>query len=70
MRSNFRFYQHKYQYKEEEMLYLIINLVIPEKIDIYPSSLDKCGELVTFFDKLKLTSDFVLNNHKNHQHNK
>lgn len=70
MRSNFRFYQHKYQYKEEEMLYLIINLVIPEKIDIYPSSLDKCGELVTFFDKLKLTSDFVSYNQENHQHNK
>ena len=70
MRSNFKFYQHKYQYKEEELLYLILNLVIPDKIDIYPSSLNKCSELVTFFDKLKLTSDFLLQNEKNNHHDK
>ena len=64
MISNFRLYQHRYHYKEEEYLYLLINIVIPEKIDIYPSSLDKCVEIGEFFDKLKLTSEFVLKNEK------
>lgn len=64
MISNFRLYQHRYHYKEEEYLYLLINITIPLKIDIYPSSLDKCVELGVFFDKLKLTSEFVLKNEK------
>lgn len=64
MISNFKLYQHRYHYKEEEYLYLLINITIPEKIDIYPSSLDKCVEIGEFFDKLKLTSEFVLENEK------
>lgn len=64
MISNFRLYQHRYHYKEEEYLYLLINITIPKKIDIYPSSLDKCVEIGEFFDKLKLTSEFVLKNEK------
>ena len=68
MISSFRLYQHRYHYKEEEYLYLLINITIPEKIDIYPSSLDKCVELTKFFDKLKLTSEFILNQEKNKKH--
>ncbi len=64
MISNFRLYQHRYHYKEEEYLYLLINITIPEKIDIYPSSLNKCLELNNFFDRLKLTSEFILKNEK------
>ncbi len=68
MMSNFKFYQHRYRYKEEEYLYLLINITIPEKIDIYPSSLNKCLELIKFFDKLKLTSEFILKNEKDKKH--
>ncbi len=68
MLSNFRFYQHRFHYKEEELLYFIVNLVIPKKIDIYKSSLKKCMELTDYFDKLKVTSNFVLEYQKNHQH--
>jgi hypothetical protein len=68
MISNFRLYQHRYLYKEEEYLYLLINITIPEKIDIYPSSLTKCLELTNFFDRLKLTSEFILKNKKDKKH--
>ena len=68
MISNFRLYQHRYHYKEEEYLYLLINITIPEKIDIYPSSLNKCLELTNFFDRLKLTSEFILKNEKDKKH--
>ena len=64
MISNFRLYQHRYQYKEEEYLYFLINITITDKIDIYPSSLSKCLELTKFFDRLKLTSEFILKNEK------
>ena len=64
MLSNFRFYQNRYHYKEEEYLYLLINLSIPDKVDIYKSSLSKCIELTKFFDRLKITSDFILKNEK------
>ena len=68
MISNFRLYQHRYHYKEEEYLYLLINITIPEKIDIYPSNLTKCLELTNFFDRLKLTSEFILKNEKDKKH--
>ncbi len=68
MISNFRLYQHRYHYKEEEYLYFLINITIPEKIDIYPSSLNKCLELTNFFDRLKLTSEFILKNEKDKKH--
>ena len=64
MISNFRLYQHRYHSKEEEYLYFLINITIPDKIDIYPSSLNKCLELTKFFDRLKLTSEFILKNEK------
>ena len=67
MFSNFKFYQHKYQYNKLEFLEFIINLVMPIKIDIYPSSLEKCILLTEYFDKLKKISDFVLQNQKNYQ---
>lgn len=59
MISNFKLYQHRYQYKEEEYLYLLLNIIIPDKIEIYPSSLNKCIELVDFFDRLKLGGNFI-----------
>ena len=68
MLSNFKLYQHRYQYKEEEYLYLLINITIPEKIDIYPSSLKKCVELTNFFDRLKLNSTFILKNDEKKKH--
>ena len=68
MLSNFRLYQHRYHYKEEEYLYLLINITIPDKIDIYPSSLSKCIELNKFFDRLKLTSEFISKNEKDKKH--
>ena len=68
MISNFRLYQHRYQYKEEEYLYFLINITIPDKIDIYPSSLNKCLVLTKFFDRLKLTSEFILKNEKDKKH--
>ena len=68
MLSNFNLYQHRYHYKEEEYLYFLINITIPDKIDIYPSSLNKCIELTKFFDRLKLTSDFILKNEKDKKH--
>ena len=68
MLSNFRFYQHRYHYKEEEYLYLLINITIPDKIDIYPSSLSKCIELNKFFDRLKVTSEFISKNEKDKKH--
>lgn len=64
MLSNFKLYQQRYYYKEEEYLYLLINITIPEKIDIYPSSLNKCIKLNKFYNRLKLTSDFILKNKK------
>ena len=68
MISNFKLYQHRYHYKEEEYLYLLINITIPEKLSLYPSGLDKCMELVDFFDRLKLTSDFILYQEKDKKH--
>ena len=68
MISNFRLYQHRYHYKEEEYLYLLINITMPEKIDIYPSSLNKCLELTNFFDRVKLISEFILKNEKDKKH--
>ena len=68
MLSNFRLYQHRYHYKEEEYLYLLINITIPDKTDIYPSSLSKCIELNKFFDRLKVTSEFILKNEKDKKH--
>lgn len=68
MISNFRLYQHRYHYNEEECLYFLINITIPEKIDIYPSSLNKCLELTNFFDRLKITSEFILKNEKDKKH--
>lgn len=68
MISNFKLYQHRYHYKEEEYLYLLINLTIPDKINIYPSSLNKCIELNDFFDRLKFTSEFILKNEKDKKH--
>ena len=69
MLSNFKYYQKKYPYLEEELLYLYLNLTLPPKIDIYKSSLNKCIELNDFYDKLKITSYFVLNNQKKKQYN-
>ncbi len=68
MLSNFKYYQHRYHYTEEEYLYFLINITIPIKIDIYKSSLNKCVELVDFFDRLKITSDFILKNDKDKHH--
>ena len=68
MLSNFRLYQHRYHYKEEEYLYLLINITIPDKIDIYPSSLSKCIELNNFIDRLKVTSEFISKNEKDKKH--
>ena len=64
MFSNFKLYQHRYHYKEEEYLYFLINLTVLDKIDIYPSSLEKCLELREFFDRIELTRDFILKNKK------
>ncbi len=60
MISTFDFYQHKYPFLEEERLYLYLNMILPEAIDIYPSSLKKCQELVYFFEKMKTTNEFLL----------
>ena len=68
MISNFKFYQHRYQYKEEEMLYFLVKITIPEKLDIYPSSLEKCIELTQFYDKLKFNSNFISHYQKNNKH--
>ena len=60
MISNFKLYQHRYRYNDEEILYFLLRLVLPEKIDISTSSLIKTMEVSTFFDKLKAKRDFVL----------
>ncbi len=72
MFSTFHFYQHKYPFKEEEKLYFYFSIVIPRMIDIYPSSLNKCTELVKFYDQIKKTSQFISENKEkkeHHQHN-
>ncbi len=67
MISTFRFYQQKYPFCKEEELYFYLQIAMPEIIDIYPSSLKKCQELVHFFDKMKLTSDFLLDQQENNK---
>ena len=70
MESSFRFYQHRYKYRKIEMLYLTFNLLMPDKIDIYPSSLDKSVELSAYFEKLDYTFLFVSEYQKDNHHNK
>lgn len=60
MISLFHFYQHKYHYRKEERLQFMIELLSIEKIELYPSSFGKCQELVSFYEKIKLTSEFLL----------
>ena len=73
MISNFKLYQHRYRYDEEEMNYFLLKLVMVDKIDINNFSLSKVVELNNYFDKLKSISDFVLEyqkyNHKDKQDN-
>ena len=73
MISNFKFYQHRYRYDEEEMTYFLLKLVIVEKIDVYEFNLTKVIEVNNYFDKLKSISDFILEyqkyNHKDKQNN-
>ncbi len=73
MISNFKLYQHRYRYDEEEMTYFLLKLVMVDKIDINNFSLSKVVELNNYFDKLKSISDFVLEyqkyNHKDKQDN-
>lgn len=71
MISNFKFYQHRYRYDEEEMTYFLLKLVMVEKIDIYKVNLSKTIELNNYFDRLKSISDFVLEYQKyNHKDKK
>ena len=69
MISNFNYYQQRYKYNKEELLFFLLNILIPEKVDIYPSSLNKCSYLVEFFDKIIITNDFVLEYKKQCEYN-
>lgn len=73
MISNFKFYQHRYRYDEEEITYFLLKLVIVDKLDVYESSLSKVIEVSNYFEKLKSISEFILEyqkyNHKDKQDN-
>ena len=59
MISLYHFYQHKYPYRKEEKLFFFFVLSLPPKIDLYPNSFQKCQELVSFYDEIKLTEEFL-----------
>ena len=60
MISNFKLYQHRYRYDEEEMTYFLLKLVMVDKIDIYKVNLSKTIILVNFFGRLKCISGYVI----------
>ena len=67
MISSFHFYQHKYPFTKEEQLALYVELSLPEIIDIYPSSLQKCQQLTKFIEYLMRTSEFLSEQQKKNQ---
>lgn len=60
MISTFRFYQQKYPFTEEETLEFYVQILLPDMIEIYPSSLATCQKLVHFFERMKVTREFLL----------
>lgn len=67
MSSTFQLYQHKYPFTEEEKLFFYLSLVLPTTVELYPSSLTKTKELVNFFEEMKMTSEFLLEQEKQNQ---
>jgi len=69
MLSTFRFYQQKFPFTKEEKLYFYLQIALPKVIDLYPSSLQKSQELVLFFELLKSTSLFLLDQQEYNKNN-
>lgn len=69
MVSTFRYYQSKYPFTEEEKLSFFYHIVLPNRMEVYPSSLKKCQQLGTFFDHVKMTSDFILEQQEKSKNN-
>ena len=58
--TTYNLYQRKYPYSVEEKLLLFVKLAIPDKINIYPSSLETNKNLLTFYDRLITFNRFIL----------
>ncbi len=59
MISTFHFYQLKYPFTPEENLFFQLQIVLPEKIEIYPSNLATTKKLTYFYDYLIRTNEFI-----------
>ena len=58
--TTYNLYQRKYPYSEDERLLLFVKLSIPDKINIYPSSLETNKSLLMFYDRLITFNRFIL----------
>ena len=58
--TTYNLYQRKYPYSVEEKLLLFVKLSIPDKINIYPSSLETNKSLLMFYDRLITFNRFIL----------
>ena len=58
--TTYNLYQRKYPYSAEEKLLLFVKLAIPDKVNIYPSSLETNKSLLMFYDRLITFNRFIL----------